>query len=477
MGSKDKIAYLRSLEKTEQCDLTFWLTFTHLRFGSLDQEIKSVRNINDTIESLLNHTKNIIIKLYQDKGISDIQEERLAGEMKISLSRNDQVFQGKMSCQNVLQYKNKIKFNIFGIIYRIVVNAPLVHELTMPKFIYANTCVKPQRFRAIHIHKGLSKYRWSRSKDKIRWSDVFYEIAYSTSLEDLGHYLKLTVFPHSKDGTIGPVVEVVSENIVDMLPDIPRTSTKANYRKQYTENKLSGRSLRVVSYNILAERYTDDNQFHYCDPKYLSINYRRQVILEELINYKADLICMQEVDVDQYNDYFKEHFKNNGYIPVFYKKGHLLPEGLAFVFDRNRFKKLDCTHIVLSHQLKTNNFFKDILNFMKTYKEVKELFMKQHTSLLVTTLKLVETGDILIVANTHLYYHCEAGHIRLLQIAMILKYIKLQVKRIKSKEATKVSVIFCGDFNSKPETAVYQFLTRGEVKEYEENLDCIGGAR
>ncbi|GJQ66889.1 hypothetical protein Trydic_g7911 [Trypoxylus dichotomus] len=280
----------------------------------------------------------------------------------------------------------------------------------------------------------------------------------------------------NQERTTGPIVEIISEHTVDTLPDVPRSSMELTYRQQYTKNKLTGKSIRIVSYNILAERYTDDEQFSYCDPKYLSIGYRKQVILEEVLNYKADLICMQEVDLEQYHDYFKNHFKNNGYIPVFYKKGHIIPEGLAFVYDRNRFKKLDCAHIVLSHELRSNQIFKDIWNFIKKYKDVKELFMKQHTSLLVTTLKLHQTDHILIVANTHLYYHREAGHVRLIQVAMALTYIRQLIKRIK-KDGDKVSVIFCGDFNSRPQTAVYKFLTDGEVKNYEENLDCIDGAR
>lgn len=55
-------------------------------------------------------------------------------------------------------------------------------------------------------------------------------------------------------------------------------------------------------------------------------------------DYKADIICMQEVGMEEYKDFFKDQFKNNDYISAFFKKGNMIPEGLAVVFDRNRFK-------------------------------------------------------------------------------------------------------------------------------------------
>lgn len=304
MSAKDvKIAYLRSLAHIGECHFTFWLTVTHTRYGSLNREIKSVCQINDNIELLLDCTKHEISKLWQGDDVSDEQRDELLEEITISFSRNDQEFSGNTTCLSLMQFKNKIKLHILGNTYRVVVNAPLVSQLTIPKNMYTNTFAKPQRLKGIHIHKQLCKYKWSKSKDKIHWTDVFYEINYCISPEDVGYYLKLTVYPHSKDRTIGPVVEAVTENTVEILPDLPSSSIQTEYRNSYTQHKLGGKkyviisiecglwllfiffcfSLRVVSYNILADRYTDD-KFAYCDPRYLSIDYRKQVILNEIIS-------------------------------------------------------------------------------------------------------------------------------------------------------------------------------------------------
>lgn len=42
-------------------------------------------------------------------------------------------------------------------------------------------------------------------------------------------------------------------------------------------------SFRLCTYNVLSERYTDnDDQFDYCDPLHLSVQYRKLLILKEL---------------------------------------------------------------------------------------------------------------------------------------------------------------------------------------------------
>lgn len=41
---------------------------------------------------------------------------------------------------------------------------------------------------------------------------------------------------------------------------------------------------RIVSYNILADRYTADTEsYSYCSPKALAIDYRKQLILKEVL--------------------------------------------------------------------------------------------------------------------------------------------------------------------------------------------------
>lgn len=110
----------------------------------------------------------------------------------------------------------------------------------------------------------------------------------------------------------------------------------------------------MVSYNVLADRYVDNIQYDYCNPKALGIHYRKQLVMKELegeflksqllyvltefSGFKADIICMQEVDETQYKKYYKQAFHDIGYNSVFNRKGNCIPEGLLCAFNANRYQ-------------------------------------------------------------------------------------------------------------------------------------------
>lgn len=95
----------------------------------------------------------------------------------------------------------------------------------------------------------------------------------------------------------------------------------------------------MVTYNILAEKYANlDENYDYCDPKYLAIDYRKQLIAKELVGYKADIICLQEVDHRHYTNFFKDIFKEKGYFTFYRRKGNRIPEGLVFMYDKTKFR-------------------------------------------------------------------------------------------------------------------------------------------
>lgn len=53
-------------------------------------------------------------------------------------------------------------------------------------------------------------------------------------------------------------------------------------------NELTNNRFRVISYNLLADLYADsdfsrDILFPYCPPQYLHIDYRKHLIIKELL--------------------------------------------------------------------------------------------------------------------------------------------------------------------------------------------------
>ena len=83
---------------------------------------------------------------------------------------------------------------------------------------------------------------------------------------------------------------------------------------------LSTEIFSVLCYNILCERYATEKLYGYTPSWALSWDYRKKLVLSELMTYEADFLCLQEVDIGQYEDYFVKHMSARGYDGVYWPK-------------------------------------------------------------------------------------------------------------------------------------------------------------
>nr|CAH7744283.1 unnamed protein product [Callosobruchus chinensis] len=363
----------------------------------------------------------------------------------------------------ILRNKSVI-FSIFGQEYTVLYNTPFVKELKLLPILYAGSNIKPKFYAPF---SDWSEFVWYRSKDKVHWAEAGQGFQYSIQKKDVDHFLKLKCTSFNHVGLPGPTVEVISENAVVSMGDFPKCPFED--RHQFTKNWSNDMELRVVTYNILAERYTTmDGNYSYCDPLYLSMAYRKRLILKELLGYKADVICLQEVDMDHYYKFFGPELKDQSYIPVFHRKGNKLPEGLACFVRAARYKLLKSLHLVYREEVKKKHY-SYIFKYLKKNKKLSDDFLKQYTSLQVVILE--SRTHILIVGNTHLYYHPNANAIRILQANMAtahLDHLKNKFHRLYKKD---VDVIFCGDFNSDHSKSLYPYMIEGRI--HPRHADCL----
>ena len=69
----------------------------------------------------------------------------------------------------------------------------------------------------------------------------------------------------------------------------------------------------VLSYNVLCEKYATAQMYGYTPSWALAWNYRKEFILQEIVSYNAEVYCLQEVEMGQFNDYFEPKLKQHGY--------------------------------------------------------------------------------------------------------------------------------------------------------------------
>ncbi|KAL4704065.1 hypothetical protein ACJJTC_001987 [Scirpophaga incertulas] len=233
--------------------------------------------------------------------------------------------------------------------------------------------------------------------------------------------------------------------------------------------KLTGKRFRCVTYNILADLYCDSDftrsVLHpYCPPYALHIDYRKLLLMKELIGYNSDIICLQEVDMKMFK-HFEPLLGSENLNGVFYKKGNEVAEGLSLFFRKDRFQLLGEDKIVLSEALQTKACLQSIWDGIKDNIALKERLLGRSTVASATFLQSLDNlNDIIIVGNTHLYFHPDADHIRLIQGGIFIYWLNDIRKSLLQKFPEKrISLIACGDFNSVPSCGIYQLYTTGNA--------------
>nr|CAI5829599.1 unnamed protein product [Callosobruchus analis] len=462
-STQENFAHFRYYEKTGRCELRFQLDVEVPDVGLLKEDVNAVRQSNDTISSLLGHIKNKMKKVILDNYAKD------GIEVPVFIRGCNKDLNGSMKLghlENIIYKDKSVILSIFGQDYTILFNTPFVKELKLLPILYEGCTTQPKFYAPFN---DISEFVWYKSKDKVNWTEVGRGFKYNVKKEDVDHFLKLKCTPFNHAGLPGPTAEVISENPVALMGNFPKCPFED--RHQFTKDFLSHMELRVVTYNLLAERYTTiDGNYSYCDPLYLSMDYRKRLILKELLGYNADVICLQEVDMHHYHKFFGPEMKDHSYIPVFHKKGYKLPEGLGCFVRAARYKLLKSLQIVYSEEVKKKPY-SYIWKYLSNNKKLADDFLKQYTSLQVVILE--SPTHILIVGNTHLYYHPDANAIRLLQANIAtaqLDFLKNKYFRAFKKD---VHVIFCGDFNSHHAKSLYPYMIEGRI--HPKHADCKEG--
>lgn len=302
------------------------------------------------------------------------------------------------------------------------------------------------------------------------WTEVGRGRVHVPSNQDIGYRLKLHCTP--KDGErSGPAKELVSAGAVEAGPGV----CTFDNRHAYTIKEAEWPAVRVVSYNILADVYAQTELsktvlYPYCAPYALQLDYRQNLIKKELAGYNADIICLQEVDKGVFVDSLTPALDAFGLDGVFRIKDKQ-HEGLATFYRRSKFKLLSRHDIVLTEALTSDPIYSTLLERVSANSALKDKILKRSTVLQVSVLEdLNKPGRKVCVANTHLYWHPKGGNVRLVQIGVALQHLT----RVISEVTPGAPLVFCGDFNSSPNSGVFQLLTEALVPQQHADWSSSG---
>ncbi|XP_056130383.1 2',5'-phosphodiesterase 12 [Lampris incognitus] len=290
------------------------------------------------------------------------------------------------------------------------------------------------------------------------------------SNQDIGSRLKLHCTP--KDGARpGPPKELVSTGTVEAGPG----ACTFDNRHMYTLKGTDEQTVRVVSYNILADIYaqTDLSKtvlYPYCAPYALQLDYRQNLVKKELAGYNADIICLQEVDTGVFVDSLGPALDAFGLDGVFRvkEKQH---EGLGTFYRRSKLRLLSCHDIILSEALTSDPLHAGLLERVSANPTLKDKVLQRSTALQASVFEdLSEPSRKICVANTHLYWHPKGGNIRLIQMGVALRHLS----HVISEVAPGAPLLFSGDFNSTPNSGVFLLAGQGHVPEIHPDWNSNG---
>lgn len=305
------------------------------------------------------------------------------------------------------------------------------------------------------------------------WFEVGRSKTYTPSADDIGHVLKFecVVVDAETKQTVGHPMTLTTSRVIPAPTPTPRRMISVSGADVMGHLDPDGRiasagTFTVVSYNILADAYATSDTYSYCPSWALSWPYRRQNLLREIVTYRADIVCLQEVQYDHFEEFFAPELDKHGYHALYKRKTSEVThtvDGCATFFRRDRF-----TH-VKKYEVEFNKAAQSLTEAVVPTTQKKTALnrlVKDNVALIaVLEAKFSQQGadttpgkrQLLCVANTHVNVHQELKDVKLWQVHTLLKGLE------KIANSADIPMLVCGDFNSTPASAPHALLAMGKV--------------
>lgn len=211
-------------------------------------------------------------------------------------------------------------------------------------------------------------------------------------------------------------------------------------------------TFKVCSYNVLCQKTISRTGYLYKHlnnfPQFLEWNHRWAGLQDDLVSFDADILGLQEVQADHYVEHFEPFMKQHGYEGVYKQKfgTEVKDDGCAIFYRPEKFERVGYQEV---------NYFIS-----------PSAISNRENIAQILALRCRVTGEVILVANTHLLFNEERGDVKLAQLAILFHCITQMRSDFGTKTEFKCSVpsvMVMGDFNMEWNSLVYDYVVKGRV--------------
>ncbi|KOS21987.1 Glucose-repressible alcohol dehydrogenase transcriptional effector [Escovopsis weberi] len=278
---------------------------------------------------------------------------------------------------------------------------------------------------------------------------------------------------------------------------IPPTSRKGLVVQEDVPASLE--RVRVMSWNILCDKYATTQTYGYTPVRALNWEYRKDCILEELRSRDADFVALQEVSTDAFREDLSPELAQMDYKGVHWPKTRAKTmsekdaqtvDGCAVFYKQSKFILLD----------------KQVIEFatiainrpdMKNQHDVFNRVMPKDNIAVICFFESRLTGARVILVNVHLTWDTALADVKLIQTGILMEHVTKLAEKYARWPAVKdkkmitipgandgeppppppaepapsqeyrynidIPLLVCGDFNSTADSSVCDLMAQGRV--------------
>ena len=481
--------------------------------SGLNSELHLMRAYDESVSSTLRRLSlNVMKKWFKKKTTTKRSKKTDSGghqssapadeKLDVNLSRGDLSIGGEgvdLELSNFLFFSQRE--NEFGLVmtiptpsgkvmrFSVIVDPPILPRGSIRTFCSGNFNVWAGNPLVVSVDlpaRVTVEYEWTSSGDELA---VLSTLPHYTPQEsDVGATVRCAITP-SRGLMTGRSSTVAFKQKVEKLnPEAfpifklrePFAKAGAAAAASTSSTSDGGSRLRVMTYNLLADLYTSQKAqqrtmwSYISDVRHLSASYRMPLLVSEILFHSPDVLLLQEVDEKVFDSFLRPALSAKGYAGHYCNKCGNQREGLATFWRASALREVDKIQIPVRELFRPQSeggvcedsgwsSIDAVNGFLELHPNLRDVVMEKVGTVAQFTLLKVKSrtdGAMIVVSNTHLFFHPLADHVRAVQALAVCRGAHGMARRAKADhpECNKVGIIMAGDFNSDPESGASNLL-------------------